>query len=45
MTVLSRMVALAPGDGRINALVRQMCGNALSLPPLPASAGRRCTVV
>ena len=35
--LLSRMIALAPGDGRINALVRQVCGNALSLPPLPAS--------
>ena len=35
--VLSRLIALAPGDGRINALVRQVCGNALSLPPLPAS--------
>ena len=35
--VMSRMIALAPGDGRINALVRQVCGNALSLPPLPAS--------
>ena len=29
-------MALAPGDGRINALVRQTCGRALSLPPLPA---------
>lgn len=31
------MIALAPGDGRVNALVRRVCGNTLSLPPLPAS--------
>jgi alkylhydroperoxidase family enzyme len=37
-TELARLVALAPGegDGRIDALVRQTCGRALSLPPLPA---------
>jgi alkylhydroperoxidase family enzyme len=34
---LAGLVALAPPDsGRINALVRQACGAALSLPPLPA---------
>ena len=33
---LKALVALAPGDGRITALVRQTCGQALSLPPLPA---------
>ena len=27
---------MAPGDGHITALVRQTCGQALSLPPLPA---------
>ena len=34
--VLKALVASAPGDGRITALVRQTCGRALSLPPLPA---------
>ena len=34
--VLKALVALAPGDGRITALDRQTCGQALSLPPLPA---------
>jgi alkylhydroperoxidase family enzyme len=33
---LTRLVALAPGDGRVAALVRRVCGQALSLPPLPA---------
>jgi alkylhydroperoxidase family enzyme len=36
---LARLVALAgtsPGDGRITALVRQVCAQVLSLPPLPA---------
>jgi alkylhydroperoxidase family enzyme len=33
---LGRLVALAPPEhGRINALVRQTCAKALSLPPLP----------
>jgi len=30
------LVALSPGDGRVAALVRRVCGQALSLPPLPA---------
>ena len=29
------MVALSPGDGRISALVRRVCVQTLSLPPLP----------
>jgi len=34
---LARLVALSPqGDGRIQALIRQTCGRALSLPPLPS---------
>jgi alkylhydroperoxidase family enzyme len=33
---LMRLVALSPGDGRTAALVRRVCGKALSLPPLPA---------
>jgi alkylhydroperoxidase family enzyme len=33
---LTRPVALSPGDGRVAALVRRVCGQALSLPPLPA---------
>ena len=33
---LTRLVALSPGDGRVAALVRRVCGQALSLPPLPA---------
>ena len=33
---LTRLVALSPGDGRITALVRRVCAQALSLPPLPA---------
>lgn len=36
---LARLVALSPGahgSGRISALVRQACAQALSLPPLPA---------
>jgi alkylhydroperoxidase family enzyme len=33
---LTRLVALSPGDGRLTALVRRVCGQALSLPPLPA---------
>ena len=31
------MVALSPDDGRIAALVRRVCAQTLSLPPLPAS--------
>lgn len=33
---LTRLVALSPGDGRIGGLVRRVCGQTLSLPPLPA---------
>jgi alkylhydroperoxidase family enzyme len=33
---LMRLVALSPGDGRVTALVRHVCGEALSVPPLPA---------
>src|ERR1700677_1206838 len=36
---LTRLVALSPGDGRVAALVRRVCGQALSLPPLPAWGG------
>ena len=31
-----RLVMLSPGDGRIGGLVRRVCAQALSLPPLPA---------
>src|SRR6201993_4580309 len=33
---LTRLVALSPGDGRITGLVRRVCAQAVSLPPLPA---------
>jgi len=33
---LARLVALSPGDGRVGGLVRRVCAQALSLPPLPA---------
>jgi alkylhydroperoxidase family enzyme len=33
---LTRLVALSPGDGRMTGLVRRVCGETLSLPPLPA---------
>jgi alkylhydroperoxidase family enzyme len=33
---LARLVALSPGDGRIGGLVRRVCAQAVSLPPLPA---------
>ena len=32
---LTRLVALSPGDGRVAGLVRRVCAQALSLPPLP----------
>jgi alkylhydroperoxidase family enzyme len=32
---LTRLVALSPGDGRIAGLVRRVCAQAVSLPPLP----------
>lgn len=34
---LTRLVALSPGDGRLTGLVRRVCGQTLSLPPLPAA--------
>jgi alkylhydroperoxidase family enzyme len=34
--MLTRLVALSPGDGRITGLVRRVCGQTLSLAPLPA---------
>jgi alkylhydroperoxidase family enzyme len=33
---LTRLVALSPGDGRVGGLVRRVCAQTLSLPPLPA---------
>jgi hypothetical protein len=33
---LDALVALAPGDGRVNALVPQVCGTASGLAPLAA---------
>lgn len=33
---LKRLVALSSGGSRIEALIRPTCGQALSLPPLPA---------
>jgi alkylhydroperoxidase family enzyme len=33
---LTRLVALSPDDGRITGLVRRVCAQTLSLPPLPA---------
>jgi alkylhydroperoxidase family enzyme len=32
-------VALSPGDGRLTGLVRRVCAQALSLPPLPTEVG------
>jgi alkylhydroperoxidase family enzyme len=32
---LTRLVALSPGDGRVAGLVRRVCAQTLSLPPLP----------
>ena len=34
--MLTRLVALSPGDGRIAALARRVCAQTLSLPPLPS---------
>ncbi|GAB1813797.1 carboxymuconolactone decarboxylase family protein [Mycobacterium sp. MUNTM1] len=34
---LTRLVSLTPGDGRLAALVRKVCAQTMSLPPLPAS--------
>jgi alkylhydroperoxidase family enzyme len=33
---LTRLVALSPGDGRTNALIRRVCAQTLGLPALPA---------
>jgi alkylhydroperoxidase family enzyme len=33
--MLTRLVALSPGDGRVAGLVRRVCAQALALPPLP----------
>jgi alkylhydroperoxidase family enzyme len=33
---LTRLVALSPGDGRAAGLIRRVCAQTLSLPPLPA---------
>jgi alkylhydroperoxidase family enzyme len=33
---LTRLVAFSPGDGQLTALVRRVCAETLSLPPLPA---------
>jgi alkylhydroperoxidase family enzyme len=33
---LTRLVALSPGDGRAVGLIRRVCAETLSLPPLPA---------
>ncbi|WP_428338800.1 carboxymuconolactone decarboxylase family protein [Mycobacterium sp.] len=35
---LTRLVALSPGDGRLTALVRSVCGTTLGLPALPFEA-------
>ena len=32
---LTRLVTLSPGDGRVAGLVRRVCAQTLSLPPLP----------
>ncbi|ORW28069.1 hypothetical protein AWB91_02325 [Mycobacterium paraense] len=34
--MLTQLVALSPGDGRLAGLVRRVCAQTLSLPPLPA---------
>ena len=33
---LTRLVTLSPGDGRVTALIRRVCGRTLGLPALPA---------
>jgi alkylhydroperoxidase family enzyme len=35
---LTRLVALSPGDGRLTALIRRVCGQTLGLPALPVEA-------
>jgi alkylhydroperoxidase family enzyme len=39
---LNRLVALSPGDGRLTALVRRVCGQTLGLQALPADADPAC---
>ncbi|BBZ51987.1 carboxymuconolactone decarboxylase family protein [Mycobacterium heidelbergense] len=34
--MLDQLVAFSPGDGRLTGLVRRVCAQTLSLPPLPA---------
>lgn len=34
--MLTQLVALSPGDGRLAGLVRRVCARTLSLPPLPS---------
>ncbi|OBG39563.1 carboxymuconolactone decarboxylase family protein [Mycobacterium sp. E3198] len=34
--MLTQLVALSPGDGRLAGLVRRVCAQTLSLPPLPS---------
>jgi alkylhydroperoxidase family enzyme len=35
--MLTQLVSLSPGDGRITALVRRVCAQTMSLPPLPSA--------
>lgn len=35
--MLTQLVALSPGDGRVAGLVRRVCAQTLSLPPLPSA--------
>jgi alkylhydroperoxidase family enzyme len=42
---LTRLVALSPGDGRLTALVRRVCGQTLGLQALPAEADPACDEV
>lgn len=35
--MLTQLVALSPGDGRLAGLVRRVCAQTLSLPPLPSA--------
>ncbi|OBA72569.1 hypothetical protein A5641_07825 [Mycobacterium sp. 1554424.7] len=34
--MLTRLVSLSPGDGRLGGLVRRVCAQTMSLPPLPS---------
>jgi alkylhydroperoxidase family enzyme len=42
---LTRLVALSPGEGRLTALVRRVCGQTLGLQALPAEADPACDEV